>query len=94
MRARKLVGERNSREHEFAAQLRSFDAAKSGDQLGVGVLVAFCCLVFSLYVTHSKLVALLFVLSQSLWFTILRSGVRPLTKCTFVRRGSQNREVA
>ena len=41
-RARELVGERNPREHEFAAQLRSFDAAKSGEQLGVGVLVALC----------------------------------------------------
>lgn len=41
-RARELVGERNPREHEFAVQLRSFDAAKSGDQVGVGVLVAFC----------------------------------------------------
>ncbi|WP_027565281.1 protease Lon-related BREX system protein BrxL [Bradyrhizobium sp. URHA0013] len=41
-RSRELVGERNPREHEFAAQLRSFDAAKSGEQLGVGVLVALC----------------------------------------------------
>jgi ATP-dependent Lon protease len=30
-RSRELVGERNPREHEFAAQLRSFDAAKSGE---------------------------------------------------------------
>ena len=41
-RSRELVGERNPREHEFALQLRSFDAAKSGEQLGVGVLVALC----------------------------------------------------
>jgi ATP-dependent Lon protease len=34
------VGDRNPREHEFALQLRSFDAAKDGEQLGVGVLVA------------------------------------------------------
>lgn len=39
-RSRELVGERNPREHEFALQLRSFDTAKSGEQLGVGVLVA------------------------------------------------------
>jgi len=39
-RSREFVGERNPREHEFALQLRSFDAAKSGEQLGVGVLVA------------------------------------------------------
>ena len=41
-RARDLVGDRNPREHEFAVQLRSFDAAKSGAQLGVGVLVGLC----------------------------------------------------
>jgi len=41
-RSRELVGERNPREHEFAIQLRSFDAAKSGEQLGVGVLVGLC----------------------------------------------------
>lgn len=39
-RAGELVGDRNPREHEFAVQLRSFDAAKSGVNLGVGVLVA------------------------------------------------------
>ena len=39
-RSRDLVGERNPREHEFAVQLRSFDAAKNGEQLGVGVLIA------------------------------------------------------
>ena len=41
-RASELVGDRNPREHEFAVQLRSFDSAKSGAQLGVGVLVALC----------------------------------------------------
>ena len=41
-RAHELVGDRNPREHEFAVQLRSFDAAKNGQQLGVGVLVALC----------------------------------------------------
>ncbi|MEY9536898.1 protease Lon-related BREX system protein BrxL [Sinorhizobium fredii] len=41
-RARDLVGERNPREHEFAVQLRSFDAAKSGDQIGIGLLVGLC----------------------------------------------------
>lgn len=38
-RASELVGERNPREHEFAVQLRSFDAAKTGDHLGIGVLI-------------------------------------------------------
>jgi ATP-dependent Lon protease len=40
-RANELVGDRNPREHEFAVQLRSFDAAKSGAALGVGALFAF-----------------------------------------------------
>jgi ATP-dependent Lon protease len=39
-RAQSLVGDRNPREHEFAVQLRSFDAARSGANIGVGVLVA------------------------------------------------------
>ena len=39
-RAQELVGDRNPREHEFAVQLRSFDAVKSGTDLGVGLLVA------------------------------------------------------
>jgi len=37
-----LVGDRNPREHEFAIQIRSFDSAKNGSQVGVGVLVALC----------------------------------------------------
>lgn len=41
-RAKELVGDRNPREHEFAVQLRSFDAAKTGEQLGAGVLIALC----------------------------------------------------
>ena len=46
-RSRELVGERNPREHEFVLQLRSFDAAKSGEQLGVGVLVGLCSALLS-----------------------------------------------
>jgi ATP-dependent Lon protease len=41
-RPQELVGERNPRQHEFAIQLRSFDAAKGAEQLGVGVLVGLC----------------------------------------------------
>ena len=41
-RARELVGDRNPRDHEFAVQLRSFDAGKSGVDLGVAGLSAFC----------------------------------------------------
>ena len=39
-RGGELVGDRNPREHEFAVQLRSFDAARSANQTGVPVLVA------------------------------------------------------
>ncbi len=41
-RSRELVGDRNPKEHEFAVQIRSFDAAKSGSQVGVAVLTALC----------------------------------------------------
>lgn len=37
-----LVGDRDPRSHEFTVQLRSFDAATSGRQVGVGVLIALC----------------------------------------------------
>ncbi|NGM24330.1 BREX system Lon protease-like protein BrxL [Roseomonas stagni] len=39
-RSRELVGDRNPREHEFAVQLRAFDASKSADQTGVPVVMA------------------------------------------------------
>ncbi len=41
-RAAELVGDRNPREHEFAVQLRAYDAAKSGRSLGVAALLAMC----------------------------------------------------
>jgi len=41
-RARELVGDRDPRQHEFALQLRAFDAARSGSALGVPVLLALC----------------------------------------------------
>jgi ATP-dependent Lon protease len=41
-RSRELVGDRDPRSHEFTVQLRAFDAAKSGNQLGVGVAIALC----------------------------------------------------
>jgi ATP-dependent Lon protease len=41
-RARELVGDRDPREHEFTVQLRAFDTAKSGSQLGLGALLALC----------------------------------------------------
>lgn len=37
-RSRELVGDRNPKEHEFAVQIRSFDAAKNGSQVGVAAL--------------------------------------------------------
>ena len=41
-RARDLVGDRDPRQHEFALQLRAFDAARSGAALGVPLLLALC----------------------------------------------------
>jgi ATP-dependent Lon protease len=41
-RARELVGDRDPRDHEFAVQLRAFDASKSGAYLGVPTLLALC----------------------------------------------------
>ena len=41
-RAMQLVGDKDPRHHEFTAQLRAFDASKSGAKLGVAGLVALC----------------------------------------------------
>jgi ATP-dependent Lon protease len=41
-RAVQLVGDRDPREHEFAVQLRAWDAARSGAKLGVASLLALC----------------------------------------------------
>ena len=41
-RASELVGDRNPREHDFAVQLRAYDAAKAGQSLGVAALMAMC----------------------------------------------------
>ena len=41
-RAEQLVGDKYPRHHEFTAQLRAFDASKSGAKLGVAVLLALC----------------------------------------------------
>lgn len=41
-RSRDLVGDRDPRGHEFTIQLRGFDANKSGNQVGVSVLLALC----------------------------------------------------
>ena len=41
-RSKDLVGDRDPRQHEFNIQLLAFDSAKSGQAVGVGVLLAFC----------------------------------------------------
>ena len=41
-RAKELVGDRDPREHEFSVQLRAFDSAKTGQAVGIGVLLALC----------------------------------------------------
>ncbi len=40
--ARPLVGDRDPRQHELIVQLRGFDAARGGAQLGMPTLLAFC----------------------------------------------------
>ncbi|MBE1426125.1 ATP-dependent Lon protease [Desulfomicrobium macestii] len=41
-RASQLVGDKDPRHHEFTAQLRAFDASKSGAKIGVAALLALC----------------------------------------------------
>ncbi len=41
-KTKELVGDRDTREHEFSVQLRSFDISKSGNGMGMAVLVALC----------------------------------------------------
>jgi ATP-dependent Lon protease len=41
-RSRELVGDKDPREHEFTVQLRAFDTARSGSQLGIPTLLALC----------------------------------------------------
>jgi len=41
-RAKELVGDRYPRGHEFSVQLRAFDTARTGSQLGLGALLALC----------------------------------------------------
>ncbi len=41
-KTKELVGDRDPRTHEFSIQLRAFDASKSGNGLGMAVLIALC----------------------------------------------------
>lgn len=41
-RSVQLVGDKDPRNHEFAVQLRAFDASKSGAKLGMATLIALC----------------------------------------------------
>lgn len=41
-RATQLVGDKDPRHHEFTAQLRAFDASRSGTKLGMASLIALC----------------------------------------------------
>ena len=42
MRSKELVGDRNPREEEFSVQMRAMDSDKSGNGVGLPVLVALC----------------------------------------------------
>ncbi|MFM1756935.1 MAG: hypothetical protein RL621_1922 [Bacteroidota bacterium] len=41
-KAKELLGDRDPRSTEFSLQLRAFDASKSGNGMGMGVLMAMC----------------------------------------------------
>ena len=41
-RSRELVGDRNPREDEFSVQMRPMDTDKTGEGLGIPVIIAFC----------------------------------------------------
>ena len=50
-RSSELVGDRDPRAHEFTVQLRAFDTARSGAQVGVAVALSLCS---ALLQKHSK----------------------------------------
>lgn len=41
-KSRELIGDRDPRNHEFSVQLRAFDVSKSGNGVGMAVLIALC----------------------------------------------------
>lgn len=41
-KTKELVGDRDPRSHEFSIQLRAFDSSKSGNGMGMAVLIGFC----------------------------------------------------
>ncbi len=41
-KAKELIGDRDPRSHEFSVQLRAFDASKSGNGMGMAVLMGLC----------------------------------------------------
>lgn len=41
-KTKELVGDRDPRTHEFSIQLRAFDASKTGNGMGMAVLIALC----------------------------------------------------
>jgi ATP-dependent Lon protease len=41
-KSKELIGDRDPRSHEFSVQLRAFDASKTGNGMGMAVLIAFC----------------------------------------------------
>jgi len=41
-KSKELIGDRDPRAHEFSIQLRAFDASKSGNGMGMAVLIGLC----------------------------------------------------
>jgi len=56
-RGRDLVGDRDPRSHEFSIQLRSFDTAKGGSQVGVATLVSLCSALLAKHIRGGLIVA-------------------------------------
>jgi len=56
-RSAELVGDRQPRSHEFTVQLRAYDAARTGAQMGVAVALALCTSLLSKHIKGGLAVA-------------------------------------
>ena len=73
-RSKELVGDRNPREEEFTIQMRPLDSDKSGEGLGVPVLIALCGAVLGRNTSGGTIVAGAFNLGGSI--EMIPNGVR------------------
>ena len=56
-RSAELVGDRDPRSHEFTIQLRAFDTARNGSQIGVAVALAMCTALLNKHLKAGLVVA-------------------------------------